>query len=56
LFIALVARFRFVSLSLSAVSDYAGAFSQGFVHRKHKPKIAAQFSGFLFLSAYQNKF
>jgi hypothetical protein len=38
------------------LSDYAIAFSRGFVHRKHKPKIAAQFSGFLFLSAYQNKF
>jgi hypothetical protein len=36
--------------------DYAVAFSQGFVHRKHKPKIAEQFSGFLFLNAYQNEF
>jgi hypothetical protein len=36
--------------------DYADACSQGFVHRKLKPKLLRSFRGFLFLNAYQNEF
>jgi hypothetical protein len=35
---------------LRKVQDYAGAYSLGGVHYKHKPKIAAQFAGiFVFM-------
>jgi hypothetical protein len=45
-----------VKINFELRMDYADACSQGFVHRKHKPKIATQFSFFLILSAYQNEF
>jgi hypothetical protein len=48
--------YRMIPFFFVTPEDYADAFSHGFVHRKLKPKIAAQFSGFLFLNAYQNEF
>ncbi len=51
-----ISNFSIDQLNSMRERDYASACSRGFVHRKHKPKIACAIFGLLFLNAYQNKF
>ena len=43
-------------MSFERCWDYATAFSQGFVHSKHRTQTAGAVIGFFVLSASQNKF